>query len=649
MKVSSYKNILFIEENINVETLNKERFEIKTSGFVNQLKNLNDLKEQIYIKIANSSQKYNVVYNFRYGQKQNIIALDDIAFYASGVLAQIGNEDYEKIKKLIDSSSLSLQYLLKNQKFYSNMPVQVDKVALYKIKNKYVGQCKLINFSEEEIREVKLELQSVNSFGEMSDNLITCSILRKKEDSNFLFGDDKTIVFSEEDISNYKFKILSVRTDEKTYIYNEENLDYIPRDKILSDIMNEDEFNYLIEIKYNSLFKKKSIQYNSIIPFKYGNMMIDFDGEIRKLTDADNLSSFINYIENDLHTDYEAYIKLEQEKETERLEKIKIATEEKKQKQDRLKNKIRTILKIGIPSIIVLMLIFGTIGIIKEKKDENLYNQATQYIKTGQNYEEAIEIFEKLGDYKDSKKYYQTTKLAVEIIEDFQSKNYFEALKNINVLVDEEFDVEASIKDVCNENVYIEAVENYNNSNLDEAQEMFNELNDYKDSSTYKNNIELLINFDKKWEEGELTLSACNIDNVPKNSKYEYKINKVIEAKSFYGNLIGSWNYPNEKYPTFYGTLVLNDEGEVVAEITPSSLDGEVTTIQTIGEKENSSFKAKVVYDSEYSFKIGIDVLLTIKEERDDFYSKDVYSLSIENNDTVHDDIYFGSEAYRDK
>ena len=79
MKVSSYKNILFIEENINVETLNKERFEIKTSGFGNQLKNLNDLKEQIYIKIANSSQKYNVVYNFRYGQKQNIIALDDIA------------------------------------------------------------------------------------------------------------------------------------------------------------------------------------------------------------------------------------------------------------------------------------------------------------------------------------------------------------------------------------------------------------------------------------------------------------------------------------------------------------------------------------------------------------------------------------------
>lgn len=401
MKVSSYKNILFIEEDINVKILNNERFEIKTSGLGNQLKNLNDLKEQIYIKIANSPQKYNVVYNFRYGQKQNIIALDDIAFYASGVLAQIGNEDYEKIKKLIDSSSLSLQYLLKNQKFYSNMPVQVDKVALYKIKNKYVGQCKLINFSDEEIREVKIELQSVNSFGEMSDSLITCSILRKKEDSNFLFGDDKTIVFSEEDISNFKYKILSVRTDEKTYIYNEDNLDYIPRDKILSEIMSEDEFDFLRKTKYNSLFNKKSIHYNSIIPFKYGNMMIDFDGEIRKLTDADNLSSFTNYIENDLHTDYEAYLKLEQEKETERLEKIKIATEEKKQKQENVKKKIRLIMpKVLIACVICLVGMF----LINMFNKNQTYKEAVELMNQNQ-YENALVSFSEIKGYKDSNNY----------------------------------------------------------------------------------------------------------------------------------------------------------------------------------------------------------------------------------------------------
>ena len=53
----------------------------------------------------------------------------------------------------------------------------------------------MINFSKEEIRKVKLELQSINSFGELSTKINSLEIIRKKDDSKFTFGEMKKQLF----------------------------------------------------------------------------------------------------------------------------------------------------------------------------------------------------------------------------------------------------------------------------------------------------------------------------------------------------------------------------------------------------------------------------------------------------------------------
>ena len=357
MNVSEYKGILFIEGKVDCKIIDEDPFNLDISGFGNQLKNFADLKESVYRKLKQANKNYNVVYNFQYYQKQSILALDDIVFHASGHFALVDQEDYFKYKNMINNSSLEQLFSIRNNLFYRSMPVQIDKIALYKLKNKYLGQCKLINFSMKEIRTVKLEAQSINSFGELSGKINYFEITRKKEDSNFSFGDDKTIVFEESDVADFKIKINTVITSTGEIAYDENNKEAIERFVPFSTRLDDDQFKYLKFKKFNEIFKHYNVDINSNIPRLYKNTIIDFDGNFIDTYNPE-LLSIEPYISDKLMNDFNLFMKEEQEKEQIRKQKEEV----KKEQINKLKNK----LKIVFPVLIVIFIcVWGTVTLIR--------------------------------------------------------------------------------------------------------------------------------------------------------------------------------------------------------------------------------------------------------------------------------------------
>jgi hypothetical protein len=62
-----------------------------------QLKSLRDVKDNLAEQARNKG--YNCILDFSYGQKSRWLAIDDIAFWGKGCLANIPEEEYERIKE----------------------------------------------------------------------------------------------------------------------------------------------------------------------------------------------------------------------------------------------------------------------------------------------------------------------------------------------------------------------------------------------------------------------------------------------------------------------------------------------------------------------------------------------------------------------
>ncbi len=60
-----------------------------------QLKNLNDVKFEM-VKKAKAGG-YNAILNFKYGQKSRLFTIDYIAFWGTGTLSKLPDEEYMRI------------------------------------------------------------------------------------------------------------------------------------------------------------------------------------------------------------------------------------------------------------------------------------------------------------------------------------------------------------------------------------------------------------------------------------------------------------------------------------------------------------------------------------------------------------------------
>lgn len=227
----------------------------------------------------------------------------------------------------------------------------------------------------------------------------------------------------------------------------------------------------------------------------------------------------------------------EEEKRLKELRKAEIDAERQRENEKRRKKLKRISIGICLVAIIILVVIFMSLHIIEERKMEQ-YDSAIEYYNNGQ-YEEAREVLLKLENYEDSKNYlvdinailaeyqslydnainefnignYKEAILTFEEIKDYSdSLTYIEMCANKIVeqaesLIDVEdyegakllisyipvyseqydktSDLLLEIETIILENKFISAINLYNNNQLVDAQKIFIEIREYKDTETY--------------------------------------------------------------------------------------------------------------------------------------------------------------------
>ena len=114
------------------------------------------------------------------------------------------------------------------------------------------------------------------------------------------------------------------------------------------------------------------------------------------------------------------------------------------------------------------------------------YSRAMSLSEQG-DYKGAIEIFEELGDYKDSKREIENINNYQQALDSLNKKDYDSAIKYFTILgdyKDSNQQLQESI-DAKNENTYLQAIELIYDKQYSKSRELFQRLGHYKDSKEY--------------------------------------------------------------------------------------------------------------------------------------------------------------------
>lgn len=136
------------------------------------------------------------------------------------------------------------------------------------------------------------------------------------------------------------------------------------------------------------------------------------------------------------------------QEENEEIQKRKLAEQERKKEENRLKKIKRNKIKKCTIAILSVFIFVATILYFSFVQPSLKYTEAKELMESG-NYPEAIDIYESLYDYKDSKM----------LVEECKEKQ-----KEVN---------------------YQEAIKSFNEGNYDFARDFFDLLGDYKDCKDY--------------------------------------------------------------------------------------------------------------------------------------------------------------------
>ena len=157
---------------------------------------------------------------------------------------------------------------------------------------------------------------------------------------------------------NYKIKILSVITSVGEIEYDENDKEMVERFIPFITKVSEDQFKYMQLKQFGAVFKQYNTNINSNIPRCYKNTMIDFEGNFDENLNQE-LLSIDSYILENLETDFDFYIKEKQE--NQRIKRQKMA--ENKEKSERMKRKMKTILPLIVLAFVVIL---GAFSLFKE-------------------------------------------------------------------------------------------------------------------------------------------------------------------------------------------------------------------------------------------------------------------------------------------
>lgn len=148
--------------------------------------------------------------------------------------------------------------------------------------------------------------------------------------------------------------------------------------------------------------------------------------------------------------------------------------------------------KTTIALVVILVIVLGSVGFIyqhkvnEERAKEEKYNNALLMMSLS-SYDESIQLFTELGDYKDSadKINEANYKKAVDFMNEGEYDNAISVFTKLGSYSDssEKIEVCKATKElVANTEKYNQAVAYYNNGNLRSARKLFEELGDFEDA-----------------------------------------------------------------------------------------------------------------------------------------------------------------------
>ena len=175
--------------------------------------------------------------------------------------------------------------------------------------------------------------------------------------------------------------------------------------------------------------------------------------------------------------------------EADRLEAERKA-EEQRIAKEKAKQKTKKILKIAIPAVavmIVFIIILNTVIIPRNNKNK-IYNNAIKMMEE-QKYDEAINAFVSLDDFKDSEEKIEQCnniingkpyKLALSLMKKGQYTDAIKLFDSLDAYKDSKEQIEK-----CKSALYLKAVNYYNNKNYSSSLDLFLDIKTYKDSTDF--------------------------------------------------------------------------------------------------------------------------------------------------------------------
>ncbi|MBQ2741848.1 MAG: hypothetical protein IJF32_03505 [Oscillospiraceae bacterium] len=190
-----------------------------------------------------------------------------------------------------------------------------------------------------------------------------------------------------------------------------------------------------------------------------------------------------------------------------------------------------------IMGVILLCLIsVATLFVVNSQRKLKYYEEAISLFNQNQ-YEQAAEIFEKIGYYKDSSDF--EDKCRIKMGETYLASSDYEKAKVEFTKINNS----NRSKQLINKSKYAEAEMLFNDGNYDRAIELFSELGGYSDSINYVERCGIALKY-KKFD-----YSGNGNEHLDFYDYYGYgdKIENYIEAESYLSFAYGKWYDANDQ------------------------------------------------------------------------------------------------------
>lgn len=282
--------------------------------------------------------------------------------------------------------------LYENFKFYPTSPIDILKGAIYidNMTSKAVFQLKFINMQDKHIKAIYIQIIGSNDLGEKIENqeytYLDLNVGKGQE-----FGTNELKELRNNTIRNINVIINKVIYEDNTIWENTKDTSYdrVPLNKIDENLLflaNQKAIAQGLQLN-NIYYPTENQNYWTCICGAYNSNSYD---KCYRCSCSKDIA-FNRYNKNELQKDLAVYKEQEQEKQ--------------KQKQAIKKQKLKKIKKITIICIpiIVILVIMLYLFYIESAKSNKYKNAIEDY--NNKDFDEAIELFTELGDYKDSKTY----------------------------------------------------------------------------------------------------------------------------------------------------------------------------------------------------------------------------------------------------